>query len=281
MLKKMIKNTLSFILYQCGRILNMRKINILSLYFHNPTPRAFENIVMWLHKHDYSFISAEDLLLHIKGQQILNKKSVYISFDDGWQGNLNLMPIFIKYNIPITIFIASEPLESGNYWWEFAGANGGQCKVNEFKKYSQETFYNELNLLKSKHSMLRSSMTVEELLELSKCPLVDIQSHTHTHPILTNLNVASLDKELALSQERLSQIIGKQVDKFSYPNGSYSVREKDIVKKYYSCAFSTIQAYPKVGGDLYEIPRIALTDDYWSNLAKIVGTWQLLRAFKK
>ena len=59
------------------------------------------------------------------------------------------------------------------------------------------------------------------------------------------------------------------------------MREKDNVKKYYSCAFSTIQSYPQVGGDLYEIPRIALTNDYWTNLAKIVGTWRLLKAFKK
>ena len=123
-------------------------------------------------------------------------------------------------------------------------------------------------------------MAVSELVELSKHSLVEIQSHTHTHPILTNLCDMSLDEELRSSQECLSQLIGKPVDKFSYPNGSYSMREKENVKKYYNCAFSTIQSYPKVGGDLYEIPRIALTNDYWSNLAKIVGTWGLLNFFK-
>lgn len=281
MLKRIIKNTLSFILYQYGRIKNIKNINVLSLYFHNPSPESFEDIVIWLVKHNYSFISAEDLLMHMKGELPLTKKSVYISFDDGWQGNLQLVPIIEKYNIPVTIFIATEPLQSGNYWWEFASKTGGQQKVAEFKAYNQDLFYNELNLLKSTNSLCRSSMTVSELVELSKHSLVDIQSHTHTHPILTNLNDQSLDEELQHSQELLCQLIAKPIDKFSYPNGSYRMREKENVKKYYSCAFSTIQSYPQVGGDLYEIPRIALTDDYWSNLAKIVGAWKLLNVYKK
>jgi peptidoglycan/xylan/chitin deacetylase (PgdA/CDA1 family) len=123
-------------------------------------------------------------------------------------------------------------------------------------------------------------MTVNELVNLSGHPLIDIQSHTHSHPILTQLSDKSLDFELKYSKELISQVVNKNITKFSYPNGSYTQREKDCVKKYYTCAFSTIQSYPAIGCDLYEIPRIALTNDYWSNLAKIVGAWKFINGFK-
>ena len=42
----------------------------------------------------------------------------FISLDDGWRGNLKLLPIFEKYKVPMCIFITTGPIESGNYWWE-------------------------------------------------------------------------------------------------------------------------------------------------------------------
>lgn len=229
---------------------------------------------------NYSFIAAETLLSYIKGEITLVEKSVYISFDDGWRSNIDLLPIIEKYNIPVTVFVASEPLYSGNYWWEFVNLYGGDTKVQEFKSFNEEQFQYELDLIKSKVELERSSMTAEELRIFSKHILVDIQAHTHSHPILTALSEGSLDFELKYSQENIARLIDDKVDKFSYPNGSYTQREKDYVQKYYSCAFSTIQSYPLVGGDLYEIPRIALSNEYWCNLAKIVGSWSIINNLK-
>jgi len=276
-----IKNILGFLLYNWGRIINHKKLDVLSLYFHDPTYDAFERIVKWLVRHHYSFVSADALVSYIKGEGILPRKSVYISFDDGWKSNIKLLPLIEKYKIPVTIFVASEPLSSGNYWWEYAKASGGYSKVKDFKALNEKVFVSELDSIKKTMKLERSSMTVNELVDLSSHPLIDIQSHTHSHPILIHLSEESLDFELTHSKQVINQIISKEIDKFSYPNGSYTQREKDYVKKYYKCAFSTIQSYPAVGGDLYEIPRIALTDDYWSNLAKIVGAWSLIRRLKQ
>lgn len=280
-LKSKIKSILGYILYGMGFMINHRMLNVLSLYFHNPTYDSFEKVVNWLLKHNYTFISADTLVAFIKGEHKFKSKAVFISFDDGWQSNIALLPIIEKYNIPVTIFIASEPLSSGNYWWEFAKASGGYSKVKKLKTLNETSFVSELGNIKRAVQLERSSMTEDELIEFSAHPLIDIQSHTHSHPILTQLREESLDFELRHSKEVINQIISKEIDKFSYPNGSYTQREKDYVKKYYKCAFSTIQSYPTVGGNLYEIPRIALTDDYWSNLAKIVGTWSLIRRLKQ
>lgn len=275
-----IKEIIGFLLYGWGYIFNRRKLKVLSLYFHNPTSEAFGKIVLWLIKHNYSFISSETLLSYIRGEIKLVEKSVYISFDDGWRSNIELLPIIEKYNIPVTVFVASEPLCVGNYWWEFVNVYGGDTKVQEFKTYSEERFLDELSQIKSKVKLERSSMTTEDLRMISKHILIDIQAHTHSHPILTALSEESLDFELKYSQEIIASLTDGKIDKFSYPNGSYTQREKEFVQKYYECAFSTIQSYPLVGGDLYEIPRIALSNEYWSNLAKIVGSWSVITNLK-
>jgi len=57
----------------------------------------------------------------------------------------------------------------------------------------------------------------------------------------------------------------------------FSEREVEAVKKEYETAFTTEQDYPKRGGNLLRIPRIAQANDYWSNLAKITGTWKWIK----
>jgi len=47
-----------------------------------------------------------------------------------------------------------------------------------------------------------------------------VESHTVTHPILTNVNQAQLDYELQTSKKRLENILGRAVENFCYPNGS-------------------------------------------------------------
>ena len=49
---------------------------------------------------------------------------------------------------------------------------------------------------------------------------VKIESHTVTHPILTNISSKKLDFELQNSKKRLEEILERRVEHFCYPNGS-------------------------------------------------------------
>ncbi len=49
---------------------------------------------------------------------------------------------------------------------------------------------------------------------------VTIESHTVTHPILTNVSQTELDFELRTAKARLEEQLGRCVDHFCYPNGS-------------------------------------------------------------
>ena len=123
-------------------------------------------------------------------------------------------------------------------------------------------------------------MTIDELKEVAKHPLVSIQSHTVNHPILTKLPNNLLKFELKESQKQLEEITGKEVFAFSYPNGSLTNREIDATKKYYKIAFSTEQNNIRTSDDIYTLPRYALTGDYKRDLLKLYGLWKYIRKIK-
>lgn len=248
-----------------------------SLYYHNPQPDGVERMIKYHQKLGYRFISLAELYEVLKRKAPVREKLAFISLDDGWWGNLKLLPIFEKYKVPMCIFVATEPIESGNYWWEYVQKEIGYKKLQEFKNLPYKEFYQKLAEFKKRNQLNRTAMTKEELLNISKNPLVTIQSHTVTHPILTKLPDDLLDFELSESQKQLEKITGKSIFAFSYPNGSISHREINAAKKYYKIAFSTKPNNISAGADLYTLPRYALTGDYMRDLLKMYGIWKYIK----
>lgn len=272
-----INTILGFITYILFYPFKKDKLDVLSLYYHDPKPESFEKVILWCKRKGYEFVSIEDITDYVKGN-INNKKMVHFSFDDGWSTNKALIPIIEKYNVPITIFVPVEPLDSGNFWWNYVYEKYKNLAVVEkFKTYSEEKFKTEVEKIKKEIKLDREAVTLEELKVMSKHPLINIQSHTYNHPILTNVSDDKLDFELMESKLFLSNLLEKNIDIFSYPNGSFGEREENVARKYYSCAYTTVEDYPKQGGNLWRIPRICLVDNYWSNLSRIVGAWKLLQ----
>ena len=275
---KLINSALGFITYNLFYPFQKNKMNVLSLYFHDPLPESFEKVILWCKKKGYDFVHIDEITDYIKGEPSKHKKMVHFSFDDGWLTNKALIPIIEKYNVPITIFVPVEPLENGNFWWKyvFAKYKSGH-KLEEFKTYNEEQFNSEINKIKHEIKLDREAVTFNELKEMSKHPLINIQSHTYNHPILTNVSDKQLDYELSESKKFLSTLLEKEIDTFSYPNGSFGKREEDGVSKYYKCGYTTEEKFVQPGGNLFRIPRTCLLDNYWSNLSRIVGAWKVLK----
>ena len=248
-----------------------------SLYYHNPNPEGVEKMVRYHLRGGYKFISVEELYGILKREKPLKEKLAFISFDDGWQGNLRLLPIIEKYNVPICIFVATEPLVSGNFWWEYVAKEIGNKKTQDFKKLPYKEFYTRLEGYKKRNPLLRSALTIDELRTISRHPLVSIQSHTVNHPILTHCPDAVVERELADSKQWLMELTGHDVFAFSYPNGSLTKREVEACKRHYSMAFTTEPNNISITGDMYLLPRYALTGDYHRDLLKIWGIWDPLK----
>ncbi len=275
---KFINSALGFITYNLFYPFQKCKMNVLSLYMHDPQPESFEDVIKWCKKKGYDFVHIDEITDYAKGKPLKHKKMVHFSFDDGWLTNKALIPVIEKYNVPITIFVPVEPLESGNFWWNYAYAkHKSNEKVEEFKTYNEEKFNSEVNKIKQEIKLDREAVTFDELKEMSKHPLINIQSHTYNHPILTNVNDRQLDFELSESKKFLSTLLDKEIDTFSYPNGSFGKREEDAVSKHYKCGYTTEEKFVQQGSNIYRIPRTCLVDNYWSNLSRIVGAWKVLK----
>lgn len=75
----------------------------------------FEKEMAYLSKHNYKTITTEELECFIKKECKLSKKSVLITFDDGWKGELKAIDILEKYNMKATIFYIGSNLNNVNF----------------------------------------------------------------------------------------------------------------------------------------------------------------------
>ena len=83
----------------------------------------------------------------------------------------------------------------------------------------------------------------------------EIGSHSLTHPLLTDLDAAQLEREVVQSRSRLAQAAGCEVASFCYPNGSYDARALEAVRAAgYACAVTTRWGLNR-GGSEFELQR--------------------------
>ncbi len=254
-------------------------MKIISLYYHDPIVSGFEKMIEYWQKRGYRFISIDEMRDIMFSKKEITEKLAFITLDDGWHQNLELLPIIEKYNTPICIFISIQPVIDGNFWWEYVGKIYDKQGVNEFKLLPYEEFYKQLNAIKEEVTLTRSAMTIDEVKQISKHPLVSLQAHTVNHPILTSVPDDVLEMELKNGKEILEKWIGKKVYAFSYCNGRNTVRESNMARKYYDIAFTTVQNNIRVTDDIMLLPRFSLTGQWPRDLLKEIGIWWKVKHF--
>lgn len=252
-------------------------MKIVSFYYHAPRPEGMEKIIKYYQKREYRFISVEELLEYKLLRKPVKERLAFISLDDGWKQNLELLPLIEKYNVPICIFVSTQPVIDGNFWWEYIEKLYDKEKVNLFKLLPYDEFYRQLNEIKKQFVLPRSAMTVEEVIEISKHPLISIQAHTVNHPILTSVPDNILEMELRDSKKLLEEWTGNQIVAFSYPNGRNSFREIEVARKYFKISFTTIQQHISIDDDIMLLPRFSLTGQWPRDLLKVKGIWWRLK----
>src|SRR5204863_9351619 len=109
------------ILLGCVRRARKRALSgavITSLYFHKPTPSLLRRCILWLMKHGFTFISLDDVRDVLYCGKPFPKGAVWISFDDGWREQIDVLPLIRQYKIPVTLFIPSGIVnDKGLYPW--------------------------------------------------------------------------------------------------------------------------------------------------------------------
>ncbi|WAA10030.1 polysaccharide deacetylase family protein [Fervidibacillus albus] len=160
------------------------------------------------------------------------EKPIMITFDDGYKNNMNAYDIL-------------KELTDAQF----------QAKATIF--------------MVGKKIDTKSGLSTAQLKQLSDSGIISIQSHTQTHPNLTE--VTDLTTELRDIKWKLESITGKPVIAFAYPSGKYDDRVLAETKKYYEYAVTTIPGVASLD-EPYQLKRIRI--NYSTSLDEFI---QLLR----
>jgi peptidoglycan/xylan/chitin deacetylase (PgdA/CDA1 family) len=112
--------------------------------------------------------------------------------------------------------------------------------------------------------------------ELSALPadIVEVGSHTRTHPILPRLSDERAREEIQGSRPALESILGRPVESFCYPNGDLSPRDLGYVREAYAIAVGGEEGLASGRSDRHALPRISEATDMTT------FAWRMVRPYR-
>ena len=252
------------------------------ILYHNPTPEIFKKHIDYLSKH-YNLISLDKLVsaIYNKNWSNIPPKSLVITIDDGFKDNYNLLEISKTYNAYPTIYLCSHIVNTSRSFWFETGSYDAQ----KLKRYDNnkrlKVLKDKMGYEPQKEYSSRQALNLEELWEM--LPYVDFQSHSKLHPVLTTCEDKECLEEIKESKEALEKLLNKQIEHFAYPNGDYSYREIEFLKKCgYTSARTLDIGFNDINADPYKLKAIGIEDDACINIlcGQIIGLFGYIRYFR-
>lgn len=217
---------------------------------------------------------------------------VAITFDDGYRDVLKeALPILEELQIPATLFVVTgahgEP-----FWWDalrwlisqghhlppsldlpapsgpirWTSGEGARALVDrlflnlrcEPEGLRQEVLSRVWNWAGvDQAAPLPQVLSGTEIRELDAHPLIEIGSHTRSHPALPGLPNETMTQEVAGSREELSALLGRPINGFSYPFGLEDKQVRRRVREAgYMYACSSRAGLLTRGTDPHLLPRL-------------------------
>ena len=140
-------------------------------------PAVFAEQLEYLKKNGYQPITFNTLAEAMINKTALPKKSVVITFDDGWENQYTYaLPVLRQDKFPATFFIITSYAD---------------------RKYA-------------------AYMTWDQIVALDKAGM-EVASHSVDHPNLTTLPLQKVQEEISQSKTVLEQKIGHTITTFAYP----------------------------------------------------------------
>lgn len=101
-------------------------------------------------------------------------------------------------------------------------------------------------------------LTEDQVKELSASGLVSIQSHSQTHPQLTQCGMEQLFSELKESRDAITGITGIRPIALSYPNGLSSPLTRRATKLFYAFGVRIGDECYRTGRNAHAVPRLSV-----------------------
>lgn len=100
--------------------------------------KSFDRQMKFLYKHGYQVISLDDLVDGILKGSLFNRRSVVITFDDGYEDNyIKAFPTLKKYDFPATIFVISDSVGTPGFmtWQQLKEMQDANVKVGSHTRH--------------------------------------------------------------------------------------------------------------------------------------------------
>ncbi len=285
-------------------------------------PREFHRQMEFL-KRRFHVLALKEAVSHLNSRTPFPAGSLVVSFDDGYRDNLiNAYPILSEYGIPFSVFVTTDYL--GNQaiaWWErvrqaiadtrepvtldLDSLTGTYDLARTREKNRLYAALRRLFLARPQQQQIvldhlqerlpgwprepQSAvfLSIEELRKLAESPLVEVGSHSLSHPSLPRLEPDAMLREVRDSRRTLEEELGGTVDSFAYPYGEradFSVEVARAVRESgYRCALTGVPGTVRHGDDIFQLNRISIGGrDNWPRfLGKLSGVTQHLRSIGK
>jgi len=256
---------------------------------------CFKQQILWLLRRR-RVVSLKEYLDLTRYGSLPARNVVAITFDDGLASTFRrVLPTLRQWAVPATFFISTSHLENGRMLWFcylnalcFEGAyeeievDGDRFKLTtpEQRNHARRTlgaiarisgspksFTDELanayplpTIIKAEYA----GMSDDQLSLVSRSDYLEGGAHTVSHPFLDRLSRQQQEKEITESKCQLSDLLGKPVRFFAYPNGDYNESTLNVVKDAgFEAAFTTYSRTNGTGGR-FEIARTGIYSKVFS-----------------
>lgn len=223
------------------------------LCYHDPAPDVLEGHLRALAKH-YTFVSLDALLPSRSAPgQSYDRPALAITFDDGWKGNVTLLPVLERCGVPATVFLTTAAL-GGAFWWM-------QFDSDE-QRWAKSIPDSDRRALVAAAPLcsVRDAMTTAEIRAMAA--YVDFGAHTRTHPVLTRCDTETAVLEIFGSKADVRVLTGQPCAFFAYPNGDCSPSVEFLVREAgFWGAFTTSPGFNGPGTPPTRLRRVVVRDD--------------------
>ncbi|MPZ37717.1 MAG: polysaccharide deacetylase family protein [Rhizobiales bacterium] len=204
----------------------------------------------WLREAGVDFVSLDEMLERLIAPS--ERPFAAFTFDDGFADSLtHALPVMERFNAPMTVYVATGMiLRSMDAWWlglaAWIRANDRialpaaglafDCADPAGKKRAfvaiEAVIHHNYELLPNVRAAIaaqgiysdslvdREALTIAQLRELSRHPLVTIGGHGDTHINLARASDDTAYREMMSNRRFLEELIGRPVEHFAYPFGN-------------------------------------------------------------
>lgn len=218
------------------------------------TPSVFEGQMRHIRDAGYRTLSLDELIGFMEGSFKPDRKSVAITFDDGYLDNyIYAYPVLKACGLKAAVFIVSDWVDKASLSPDRAGV------VEEYKK--KPLTHAQTKALVEIGELGRVSVDWSMVEDMRSSSLVEFHSHTKTHASADRLETSGLIEELAGSKRRIEEKLGADCQYLCWPKGRYtSAAVEAAASAGYKGIFTTIPGVAQKGADPLHVKRIVVKD---------------------